>query len=101
MPEARGEAAKIVQEAEAYKQRVTADAAGDANRFNNVFQSYQVAKDVTRNRMYLETLEEVLRNANKVIMNNGDGQGGSGVIPYLPLPEISKRRVTGQPEKIQ
>ncbi|MDC0360170.1 FtsH protease activity modulator HflK [Alphaproteobacteria bacterium] len=101
VPEARGEAAKIEQEAEAYKQRVTADAAGDANRFNNVYQSYQVAKDVTRSRMYLETMEEVLRNANKVIMNNGDGKGGNGVIPYLPLPEISKRRVTGQPEKIQ
>lgn len=98
VPEARGEAAKIVEEAEAYKQRVTADAEGDANRFNNVYNSYTIAKDVTQQRMYLETMEEVLRNANKVIMNN---EGGNGVVPYLPLPEIAKRQITGQPEKIQ
>jgi membrane protease subunit HflK len=62
----------------------------------NVYNSYKVAKDVTQRRIYLETMEEVLRNANKVIVD-GDGKGGgSGVVPYLPLPEIQKRRTASE-----
>lgn len=91
VPRARGEAAKLVEEAEAYKREVVARASGDANRFNNVYESYRAAKDVTQRRIYLETMEEVLRNANKVILD-GKGNGGSGVVPYLPLPEIQKRQ---------
>lgn len=92
VPRARGEAAKQIQEAEAYKNEVLARATGDANRFTSVYQSYTQAKEVTQKRIYLETMEQVLRNANKVIMDN-DG-AGSGVVPYLPLPEIAKRQQT-------
>jgi len=91
VPRARGEAAQLLEQAEAYKRRIVADASGDANRFNNVYSSYQVAKDVTQKRIYLETMEQVLRNANKVILGNNDG--GSGVVRYLPLPEVQRRRL--------
>ena len=80
----------MVQEAEAYKQEVVARAQGDADRFDNVYTSYSKAKDVTVRRMYLETMEEVLGNANKVIIDGG-AAGASGVVPYLPLPELQKR----------
>ena len=88
IPKARGEAAKIVQESEAYKKEVVARSEGDANRFNSILKSYKKNEDVTKNRIYLETLEEVLQNASKVII---DTKQGSGVLPYLPLPEIKKR----------
>tara|TARA_B100000029_G_C17609186_1_gene968704 strand:- start:16668 stop:17798 length:1131 start_codon:yes stop_codon:yes gene_type:complete len=89
IPKARGESAKIVQEAEAYKKEVVARSQGDANRFNSILTSYKTNKDVTKNRIYLETLEEILQNANKIII---DTKQGSGVLPYLPLPEIQKKR---------
>jgi len=91
VPRARGEAAKLVEESEAYKNEVTARASGDANRFDQVYESYSVAKEVTQKRIYLETMEQVLGRANKVILG-GNESGGSGVVPYLPLPEIAKRR---------
>ena len=89
IPKARGESAKIVQEAEAYKKEVVARSEGDANRFNSILKSYKTNEDVTKNRIYLETLEEILQNANKVII---DTKQGSGVLPYLPLPEIQKKK---------
>ena len=95
IPKARGEAAKIVQESEAYKQEVVARSQGDANRFNSILKSYKNNEDVTKNRIYLETLEEVLQNASKVII---DTKQGSGVIPYLPLPEIKKRKRNNKKE---
>ena len=88
IPKARGEAAKIVQEAQAYKKEIVARAEGDANRFNSILSSYKNNESVTKNRIYLETLEEILQNANKVII---DTKQGSGVLPYLPLPEIKKK----------
>ncbi len=88
LPTARGEAAKIVQGANAYKEKVTKEAEGEAKQFLAVYESYKVAKGVTARRMYIETMEEVLRGANKVII---DSEGGSGVVPYLPLPELNKR----------
>jgi len=88
IPRARGEAEQLIQEAEAFKQEVVARASGDAERFNNVYSSYSLAKDVTVRRIYLETMEEVLGNANKLIL---DKNAGSGVVPYLPLPELQKR----------
>ena len=87
IPKARGNAAKIVQESEAYKKEVIARSEGDANRFNSILKSYKTNEDVTKSRIYLETLEEVFQNANKIII---DTKQGSGVIPYLPLPEIKK-----------
>jgi len=88
IPKARGEAAQIVQQAEAYKKEIVARSEGDANRFNSILSSYKNNEDVTKNRIYLETLEEILQNANKVII---DTKQGSGVLPYLPLPEIKKK----------
>jgi membrane protease subunit HflK len=89
IPRARGEAEKLVQEAEAYKQEVVARSSGDAQRFRDVYSAYSKAKDVTKQRIYLETMEEVLGNANKVIIDGN--ASGSGVLPYLPLPELQKR----------
>ena len=96
IPKARGEAAKIVQESEAYKKEVVARSQGDANRFNSILKSYKNNEDVTKNRIYLETLEEILQNANKVII---DTKQGSGVLPYLPLPEIKKRKRNEEKEE--
>ncbi|MBT5659084.1 MAG: hypothetical protein HOJ02_02895, partial [Rhodospirillaceae bacterium] len=95
VPRARGEAEKITQGAEAYKQEAIALATGDAKRFISVFESYARAKDVTQRRIYLETMEEILRNVDKVIIDKS-AEGGPGVVPYLPLPEVQKRR-TGTP----
>jgi membrane protease subunit HflK len=87
IPRARGEAAKIVQEAEAYKKEVVAQAEGEASRFVAIYNEYAKAKNVTQERMYLETMEKVLSGVNKIII---DKQSGSGVVPYLPLPELKK-----------
>jgi modulator of FtsH protease HflK len=87
---AEGEAAKLVEDAKAYKFRVVADAKGEAARFVSVYDEYKNAKDVTRRRLFLETMEQVLGQSNKVIMESGAG-GAGGVIPYLPLPEVQKR----------
>ncbi len=85
---AQGEAARLIEEANAYKAAVVADAQGEAARFLSIYEQYQKAKDVTRERMYLETMEQVLGRTNKVIIQGG--QGGAGVVPYLPLPEIKR-----------
>jgi len=94
VPEARGQAEQMIRGADAYKQRLLKEAEGEAARFNSVYQAYKTAPEVTRRRMYLETLGEVLGSAQKVII---DQQGGSrgGVVPYLPLPEIQKRATGG------
>ena len=86
IPRARGEAAKILQ-AEAYK-RVIAKAEGEASRFVSVAIEYKNAKAVTQERMYLETMEKVLADIEKVIIEKN---AGSGVVPYLPLPELKKK----------
>lgn len=87
VPEAKGEAARIIQEAEAYRERAVAEANGQASRFKQVFETYRAAPDVTRERMFLETMERVFGGADKVIVD----QSGGGVVPYLPLPEIQKQ----------
>jgi modulator of FtsH protease HflK len=87
IPRARGDAAKILQEAEAYKQQVVAAAEGEASRFIAIYNEYAKAKKVTQERMYLETMEKVLADINKVIIDKKSG----GVVPYLPLPELSKK----------
>jgi membrane protease subunit HflK len=88
LPRARGDAERLVQEAQAYRQEVVADAQGDAQRFLAVYNEYAKAPDVTTQRLYLETMEEVLRGMNKVVI---DGNGGPGVVPYLPLPDFERR----------
>ena len=87
IPRARGDAAKILQEAEAYKKQVVAAAEGEASRFIAIYNEYANAKKVTQERMYLETMEKVLADINKVIIDKKAG----GVVPYLPLPELSKK----------
>ena len=94
VPTARGEAQKLIQEAEAYKERVIKDAEGEAKRFISVYDSYAANKDVTRERLYLETMQEIFKGSDKVIIDNE--QGGSGVVPYLPLPEVQKRNKGAQ-----
>ena len=91
IPRARGEAAKIMQAAEAYKQKVVAAAEGEASRFVSIYTEYAKAKEVTQERMYLETMEKVLSDIDKVIIEKN---AGSGVVPYLPLPELGKKKVT-------
>jgi membrane protease subunit HflK len=88
IPRARGEAEKILQEAEAYKKQVVAAAEGEASRFLAIYNEYKNAKQVTQERMYLETMEKVLADIDKVII---DKDAGSGVVPYLPLPELRKK----------
>jgi membrane protease subunit HflK len=85
VPEARGAAARILQQAEGYKQQVTAQAQGEAARFISVYDQYKKAPDVTRRRIYIETMQDVLGNMNKVILDN---RGGPCVVPDLPLPGI-------------
>lgn len=87
--QARGEAARIREEAAAYKNRVVQEAEGEAQRFVSVYDEYAKAPGVTRKRLYLETMENVLHGANKVIVGEGDDQ--QGVVPYLPLPELRQR----------
>ena len=89
IPRARGEAAKIMQAAEAYKQKVVAAAEGEASRFVSIYTEYAKAKEVTQERMYLETMEKVLADIDKVIIEKN---AGSGVVPYLPLPELGKKK---------
>ncbi len=85
IPRARGEAAKILQAAEAYKKEVVAKAEGEASRFVSIYNEYAKAKQVTQERMFLETMEKVLADINKIII---DKNSGSGVVPYLPLQEL-------------
>ncbi|MDB0045727.1 FtsH protease activity modulator HflK [Candidatus Pelagibacter sp.] len=91
IPRARGEAAKIMQAAEAYKQKVVAQAEGEASRFISIYNEYAKAKEVTQERMYLETMEKVLADIDKVIIEKN---AGSGVVPYLPLPELGKKKAS-------
>ena len=85
---ARGEAAQVLEEAEAYRAQVVNQAEGEASRFSAVLAEYQKAPEVTRKRLYLETMEEVLSRVDKVIID--EQQSGSGVVPYLPLNELRK-----------
>ena len=91
IPRARGEAAKIMQAAEAYKQKVVAASEGEASRFISIYNEYAKAKEVTQERMYLETMEKVLADIDKVIIEKN---AGSGVVPYLPLPELGKKKTS-------
>jgi modulator of FtsH protease HflK len=82
VPEARGAAARILQEAEAYREQTVAEARGQASRFTQIYEQYKKAPALTRERLYLETMERVLSGTDKVII---DQPGGAGVLPFLPL----------------
>jgi membrane protease subunit HflK len=86
--QARGEAAQIREAAAADKNRIVQEAQGEAQRFISVYDEYAKAPEVTRKRLWLETMERVFKDPNKVFIDQGSGQG---VVPYLPLPELQKR----------
>ncbi|MEX0851973.1 MAG: FtsH protease activity modulator HflK [Bauldia sp.] len=88
VPEARGRAAQITAAANADRDRIIAEAKGEADRFDKVYASYKAAPDVTRRRMYLETLEQVFGGMDKIILDRG--AGGTGVVPYLPLDALTR-----------
>ena len=92
IPEAKGEAERILQAAQGYRDKVIAMAKGEADRFINIYEQYKLAPDVTRKRMFLETMERVLADTDKVIV---DGKAGSGVVPYLPLVGILQEAAGG------
>ena len=87
VPEARGEAQRMIQDAEAYKAQVIAEAQGDATRFDLLLSEYQKAPDVTRNRLYLEAVQNVMSNSTKVMV---DVEGGNNIL-YLPLDKIARQ----------
>jgi membrane protease subunit HflK len=88
VPEARGRVAQITQAAEAYRQQTVAEATGQTSRFLKILEQYKKAPNVTRERMYLETMERVLSGTDKIILDSG--ASGSGVVPYLPLNELTR-----------
>jgi membrane protease subunit HflK len=88
VPEARGRVAQITQAAEAYKSQTVAEATGQTSRFLNIYEQYKKAPAVTRERMYLETMERVLGGTDKIILDSNSG--GTGVVPYLPLGELTR-----------
>ncbi|MFW2543628.1 FtsH protease activity modulator HflK [Primorskyibacter sp. 2E107] len=92
--EARGQAAQTVQEAEGYRAQVVNNALGEASRFSSVREEYVKAPEVTRRRLYLETMEKVLGDVDKMILDQsltGSSGSGGGVVPYLPLNELGRR----------
>ena len=89
--EARGESAQLLEAAEGYRARVVNDAVGEASRFEAVLEEYLQAPEVTRKRLYLETMQKVLGDVDKIILEGGNGgAGGQGVVPYLPLNELRR-----------
>ncbi|MGE5477571.1 MAG: FtsH protease activity modulator HflK [Bacteroidales bacterium] len=93
IPRARGEAERLVQEAEAYKEQVLNQAEGETKRFLALYNAYRQSQDVTERRLYLETMESVLKNTPKLVIDPaGKGQG---VVPYLPLPELKHNQPQG------
>ncbi|MFP5508206.1 MAG: FtsH protease activity modulator HflK [Alphaproteobacteria bacterium] len=96
LAEARGEAAQILEQAEGYRAQVVNNALGEASRFNSVLAEYEKAEDVTRSRLYIETMERVLGNIDKTILDSSivGGEGGQGVVPYLPLNELRRPAAT-------
>ncbi|PVB61653.1 FtsH protease activity modulator HflK [Labrenzia sp. 011] len=92
VPEARGESARVLEAANAYKDQTIAEATGQSQRFTKILEQYKKAPDVTRERMYLETLEKVLGVTNKIIIDSDSS--GTGVVPFLPLNDLNGRGTT-------
>jgi membrane protease subunit HflK len=90
VPQARGRAAQILQAAEGYKEQAVAEAKGQSARFLKVYDEYKKAPDVTRERIYLETMERVLGGSEKLVYDSGPS--GQGVVPYLPLGELTPKK---------
>jgi len=95
VPEARGRAAQILQSAEAYREQTVAEAKGQASRFTQIYEEYKKAPAVTRERLYLETMERIFSGTDKLILDTQSG--GGGVVPFLPLNEL-RRQPQPQPQ---
>jgi membrane protease subunit HflK len=95
VPEARGRAAQIMQSAEAYREQTVAEARGQTARFLSVYDEYKKAPEVTRQRMYLETMERLLGSNQTIILDSG---AGSGVVPFLPLDQFARPQPKAQPQ---
>jgi len=95
VPEARGRAAQITQNAEAYREQTVAEARGSAARFVKIYDEYKKAPDITRQRMYLETMERLFGGTDKIIMDSGVS---GGVVPYLPLDQLTRRPAPPPPQ---
>ena len=93
VPEARGQAQRLLEEAQAYKERVVAQSRGEAERFNALYKEYELAPEVTKSRMYIDTMESVMSNSTKVMI---DVDGGNNLL-YLPLDKIMEQTQSGQP----
>ena len=91
IPEARGRAAQIQQAAEAYRAQTVAEAKGQTARFVQIYDQYKLAPQVTRQRMYLETMERLFSGTDKIIIDPGVNQSGAGIVPVLPLNELMRR----------
>jgi membrane protease subunit HflK len=96
VPEARGRVAQITQAAEAYREQTVAEATGQASRFLKIYDQYKNAPEVTRQRMYLETMERLFGGTDKIIVDTNKNAGGTGVVPYLPLNELRPQTQTPQ-----
>ena len=92
IPRARGEAAKIIQEAEGYKKKIIAIAEGDSKKFKDIYVQYANSKDITKRRMYIETMEKILSNVSKVIISD---KANKSMVPYLPLKQLNKDNNNG------
>jgi modulator of FtsH protease HflK len=90
IPDARGRAAQILQVAEGYKEQAVAEAKGQSARFEKVYDEYKKAPDVTRQRIYLETMERILGGSEKLVYDGGNS--AQSIVPYLPLSELTPRR---------
>jgi membrane protease subunit HflK len=95
IPESRGRVAQVTQAAEAYREQTVAEAKGQTSRFISVLDEYKKAPDVTRQRIYLETMERLFSGTDKIILDAGSGSGG--VVPYLPLNELGRSPQQSQP----
>lgn len=95
LAQARGDAAATLEQAEGYRAEAVNNAQGEASRFNSIYEEYVKAPEVTRRRMYLETMEKVLGDVDKVILDDGTTEGGSGVVPYLPLDQLRRSQGSG------
>ena len=93
IPVARGEAEKTIQEAEAYREQVVDVAQGEAKHFTSVQQAYHMAPDVTAKRLYIETIEDILKNSQKVVID----PEAKGVVPYMALPDLKNGKVASIP----
>lgn len=98
VPEARGRAAQVTQAAEAYREQTVAEARGQAGRFNKILEEYKKAPEITRERLYLETMERLFGGSDKIVLDPGAGVPGmaGGIVPYVNLDELGRRQAQPQ-----